>query len=386
MSLQAAQAADPSGLAVPALRLAALLDPAGHPDALWTQPPLLAYLSAHRTVSHGKSTSAGSSRVTADQAKETLRLLHRHALLIHDPRDEPRAVRVHALTARAVRDDIADTDLSRLATAAADALLGAWPDTDEQNTDMVVALRANTAALADHTADHLWRPEGHMVLFHAGISLCAAGLTDAAIGYWQSMVRDSERLLGSDHTDTLSARGNLASSYSHDGRVGEAIELRERVLADRERLLGPDHPDTINARANLATSYRHVGHADKAIELKERVLADRERLLGPDHPDTINARANLGTSYGETRHRRDEAIEMYERLVADLERLLGTDHLDTVAARAELADLYWLDARLMDAAALLKEVVADRERLLGLDHFDTVTATDDLDVLLDMLD
>ncbi|MGC9501669.1 tetratricopeptide repeat protein [Streptomyces sp. WG7] len=373
MSLRAVQAADPAGLAVPALRLAALLDPAGHPDALWTQPSLLAHLSAYRSVPRGKNTSAGSSRVTADQARQILRLLHRHALLIHDPRDEPRAVRVHAPTARAVRDGIADADLSCLATAAADALLGAWPDDDEQNTDLVVALRANTDALAGHTADHLWRPDGHLVLFQAGTSLYAAGLTGAAIGYWQRMVSASERLLGSDHTDTLSARGSLASCYWREGRVGEAIELREQVLADRERLLGPDHPDTLTARAHLATSYRYKGRVDEAIKLEERVLADRERLLGPDHPDTIEACGHLAISYSREGHA-GEAIELREQVLADRERLLGPDHPDTLTARAHLATSYRYKGRVDEAIELEERVVADRERVLGTDHPDTLTA------------
>ncbi|MFD8302991.1 tetratricopeptide repeat protein, partial [Streptomyces sp. NPDC059690] len=55
-----------------------------------------------------------------------------------------------------------------------------------------------------------------------------------------------------DHPDTLSARHNLAASYSDAGRIQDALELRERVLADRERILGEDHPATLSARHNLA--------------------------------------------------------------------------------------------------------------------------------------
>jgi hypothetical protein len=60
-----------------------------------------------------------------------------------------------------------------------------------------------------------------------------------------------------------------------------------------ERLLGPDHPDTLTARGNLAASYREAGRADQAIAIEERVAADMERLLGPDHPHTLTAKANL---------------------------------------------------------------------------------------------
>ncbi|MFE0730562.1 tetratricopeptide repeat protein, partial [Streptomyces antibioticus] len=57
--------------------------------------------------------------------------------------------------------------------------------------------------------------------------------------------------------------------------------------------LGPDHPDTLTARSNLAVSYSDAGRTQDALDLDERVLADMERLLGPDHPDTLTARAAL---------------------------------------------------------------------------------------------
>jgi len=62
---------------------------------------------------------------------------------------------------------------------------------------------------------------------------------------------DCARLLGDEHPDTLSARGNLAASYRRAGRTGEAISLQERVAADCARLLGDGHPDTAAAAAVL---------------------------------------------------------------------------------------------------------------------------------------
>ncbi|MFD8543431.1 tetratricopeptide repeat protein [Streptomyces sp. NPDC059649] len=69
--------------------------------------------------------------------------------------------------------------------------------------------------------------------------------------------------------------------------------MRERVLADFERVLGPDHPDTLTARNNLANSYSDAGRVQEALDLRERVLADFERVLGPDHPAVLTARNNL---------------------------------------------------------------------------------------------
>ncbi|MFF3400431.1 tetratricopeptide repeat protein [Streptomyces sp. NPDC002659] len=369
LALDAVRAGDTTGLALPTLRIAALLDPAGHPHTFWSTPPVLDYLTHHRTP----PTTAQMSGATPDQAHTALRLLHRYALLTCDTRAEPRAVRIHALTARAVRENTPTPDLPRLATTAAGALLHAWPDPDQTHPELAAALRANTDALADHTLDHLWHPQGHPLLYRAGNSLLNAGLAASATAYWQDMATDSERLLGGDHPDTLTARANLAASYRQAGRTGEAVAIEERVLADRERLLGGDHPDTLTARANLAASYQQAGRTAEAVAIKERVVADSERLLGGDHPDHLTARANLAVSYQQA-GRIGEAIELLERVVADSERLLGGDHRSTLTARANLAVSYWQAGRIGEAVAIEERVVADSERLLGGDHPSTLTA------------
>ena len=62
----------------------------------------------------------------------------------------------------------------------------------------------------------------------------------------------AERVLGTDHPNTLASRNNLASAYQAAGRTAEAIPLLEQTLADCERVLGTDHPVTLASRNNLA--------------------------------------------------------------------------------------------------------------------------------------
>ncbi|MFF0561509.1 tetratricopeptide repeat protein, partial [Streptomyces sp. NPDC004266] len=384
LSLDAARNTEPTGLAEPVLRLAAMLDPAGHPHALWTTPAAIDYLTAHRTPPTADTITEKQGaedeqapKVTPEQVHAALRALHRYALLTCDTRAEPRAVRVHALTARAVRETTPAPSLPGLATAAADALLHTWPDPDQPHRDLAAALRTNTDTLAGHAHDVLWHPDGHPVLYRAGSSLLNAGLTASAIAYWHHMTISSERLLGIDHPDTLTTRGNLAVSYRDAGRTAEAIEIGEQVVADRERILGNDHPDTLTARSNLATCYRDAGRRAEAIEIEEQVVADRERLLGIDHPDTLLARGNLATSYWDA-GRTAEAMEIEERVVADRERLLGIDHPDTLLARGNLATSYRQLGRTAEAIEIGEQVVADRERILGNDHPDTLLARSNL--------
>ncbi|MFE2058670.1 tetratricopeptide repeat protein [Streptomyces sp. NPDC059446] len=197
--------------------------------------------------------------------------------------------------------------------------------------------------------------------------------TDEALAPAEQALAESERVLGPDHPDTLTARADLALSYGELGRHDEATLLQERVVADYERILGPDHPDTLTARAYLAFSYGELGRHDEATLLQERVVVDSERILGPDHPDTLTARTDLAYSYEEA-GRMNEAIALEESVLADSERVLGPDHPDTLTARTDLAFSYEEAGRIDEAIALQEHVLADRERVLGPDHPDTLTA------------
>ncbi|MFG2051504.1 tetratricopeptide repeat protein [Micromonospora sp. NPDC048935] len=361
LALDAADRASPIGLARPALALAAVLSPDGHPDELWKTTAVTGYLS-----------DQVDRPVTADQSGTALRTLHRYGLLTHTPADGPRAVRVHALTARASRE-ASTIDPSTVAHTAAAALLQLWPENDHATPELVYALRANTSTLAGLAGDLLWRPDGHSLLYRAGDSLLRWGLNALAVDHWHRMVDDAVRVLGDDHPDTITAWANLATSYRQAGRTDEAIPIEEKVVKDRSRVSGDDHPHTITARANLAASYWQAGRTDEAITIEEKVLKDVVRLLGDDHPHTITARANLAASYRQA-GRTDEAITIMEKVVDDAVRVLGDDHPHTITARANLATSYQQAGRTDEATTITENVLDDRRRVLGDDHPSTITA------------
>ncbi|MFG2631713.1 tetratricopeptide repeat protein [Streptomyces sp. NPDC048473] len=375
LSLDAAQHTEPVGLARPALLLAAHLDPVGHPHTLWTTPAVLAHLTDHR-ASPPADVRPGEP-VTAEHAEAALRVLHRYALISSDRRQECRAVRIHALTARAVRETTPANTLHALAQAAADALMHIWPDPDQPDPGLAAALRSNTDLLHRHTGDHLWHPEGHPALFRASESLLDAGLTSAGIVSWQELAAISRRILSPEHANTLSARHYLAISYAQAGRLAQAIPLIEAVLADRERLLGTQHTDTLTTRGNLASAFWQAGRTDEAITLAEAVLADRERLFGTRHPDTLSARNNLASALGQA-GRTDEAITLQEAVLADREQILGHHHPDTLATRHSLAGSYGEAGRTHEALALAEAVLADSEQVLGHHHPDTLVTRSNL--------
>jgi Tetratricopeptide repeat len=65
------------------------------------------------------------------------------------------------------------------------------------------------------------------------------------------------------------------------------------LLPDHTRVLGPDHPDTLTTRGNLARWTGEAGHPEQARQLSADLLLDHERVLGPDHPKTLATRHNL---------------------------------------------------------------------------------------------
>jgi tetratricopeptide (TPR) repeat protein len=102
-----------------------------------------------------------------------------------------------------------------------------------------------------------------------------------------------ERILGSDHPATLTARNNLASAYQAAGQIAEAIPLYEQALTDCDRVWGDTYLGTMAGRTNLASAYVSAGRTPEATRLYERVLADSTRALGADHPITKGVRESL---------------------------------------------------------------------------------------------
>ncbi|MDT3442157.1 tetratricopeptide repeat protein [Pseudofrankia sp. BMG5.37] len=413
LTLEAANTAEPAGLARPALALAAVYDPAGHPDTLWTTTAITDYLAAHRTDGAGQP-------ITAGQARKALRLLDRYGLLTHTPTDGARAVRIHALTARAAREAQPDGQ-EALAKAAADALLAVWPTLDG-DTVLAQVLRANTDALHATAPDALWQAEGHSVLFRAATSLGNVGLVTAATDQYRRLADIAAHRSGSDHSSSLIARGNLARWQGMTGDAAGAATSFEALLADFLRVLGPSHPGTLTTRGYLANWQGEAGNAaGAATALKallpdllfvlgpyhsgtlatrsdlarwrgmagdavgaakafKKLLTDRLRLLDPKHPDILVNRGHLAYWRGEAGDAVG-AVEAFEELLPDCVEVLGPDHPDTLTTRSYLTR--WRGeagnaAGAAEAFEAFEKLLTDRLRILGPDHPETLTARSNL--------
>jgi tetratricopeptide (TPR) repeat protein len=204
-----------------------------------------------------------------------------------------------------------------------------------------------------------------------------AGQLDRAIALHEDNLARRQHVLGTDAADTLTSRGNLASACANAGQLDRAIALHKQNLADRERILGEEHPDTIEERNNLAYSYLAAGNIAPAIQLFHQALRGREHTLGSDHPETLKTRSNLAAAYANS-GRNDEAIMLDEYTFACRERILGPDHPDTLRSEGNLAFHHWRANRLDKAITLGEHNLASRQRVLGPDHPHSLTACNNL--------
>ena len=223
LALEQADRLDQRGVPTPLLGLLSVLDPAGVPIAVLATTAVTEYLS---------TAVAGDAVVTGERVLAAFACARLQGLAAGAGAGDAAVVQVHGLVQAAVRARTADW--GPVIRAAAAGLLQAWPETDD-DAALAMALRANVAALRRHGEDELWSTGDPELLFRCGQSWQEAGLTGAAVTYYQELADEARARLGPEHPSTVLAELRLARAYRMAGRTDVALPLAQRVLADAER-------------------------------------------------------------------------------------------------------------------------------------------------------
>ena len=77
-------------------------------------------------------------------------------------------------------------------------------------------------------------------------------------------------------------------------RLVEAEPLWRETLAKRRRVLGDDHSSTLTSVANLGQLLLELGKLDEAAPLHREAMDRSRRVLGDDHPTTLSTIDNMG--------------------------------------------------------------------------------------------
>jgi hypothetical protein len=102
---------------------------------------------------------------------------------------------------------------------------------------------------------------GSHLAYWTGKAGDAAGARDQCAALLPVLVE----VLGSEHPDTLAARGNLARWTGVAGDAAGARDQCAALLPVRERVLGAEHPVTLATRAGLAYWTEHAEHRSSTI-------------------------------------------------------------------------------------------------------------------------
>ena len=219
ISIKAADTrSEPPGLARPAARLAAVLDPAGHPDNLWITTAVAGYLDASlRSPRTGQSAPAGhqsspcpskqrgACQHGCGQGQMVMRLLHLYCIVTHDHvGDLPGIVRMHTLTQRAVIEGESDIGTITIArNAAADAIDEVWPD-EPSGIDLEKSLLANAQILISGSSGRaLVHPNVHKLYYLIANSLRITAHFEEEIDFLKRVLHVCIQELGPDHRSTL---------------------------------------------------------------------------------------------------------------------------------------------------------------------------------------
>jgi tetratricopeptide (TPR) repeat protein len=363
LSVEHAGELAPGNSAQACLALAALLDGHGIPLSVFDSQTARAYLVG----------AMRSGERAAEPADVALTALEQAGLLTVDRHASPPMVRIPPAMQHAIQLAMLPEMLEQAGQAAAGALLDAWP-ASRADAPAVQGLRSGVTYLLRATGGLLWTDGCHPVLFRAGQSLDDASLTGPAVDYWSELAIIAGQLLAPGHPDSLVIVEHLANAYVAAGRVPEAVAWYERILADWSRALGSDHTRTLSVRVSLGRILVAAGRPADATGVLTAALADAEHAYGVGHPECAAIRDELAATYRAVGQLGD-ATRLYQLILGERERALGSRHPDTMGTRQLLADAYLADGRSKEAISQFKRVIADRQRAQGQNHPDTLRAS-----------
>jgi tetratricopeptide (TPR) repeat protein len=200
----------------------------------------------------------------------------------------------------------------------------------------------------------------------AGTYLAQGKITEA-VKLREEVLEKMRKIFGEEHPDTSTIMHNLASTYAAQGKMTEAARLQEEVLEKRRKILGEEHPDTLTTMHNLASTYWAQGKTTEAARLQEEVLEKRRRILGEEHPGNLNTMHNLASIY-RAQGKMTEAARLEEEVLEKRRNILGEEHPDTLHSMHNLASTYAAQGKMTEAARLEEEVLEKRRKILGEEH------------------
>jgi TolA-binding protein len=201
---------------------------------------------------------------------------------------------------------------------------------------------------------------------------------DEAEPLFRQSIQQREKVLGTEHRDTLDSQYWLAKTLYRQQKYDEVEQLFRQLVQQREKLLGPKHKDTLNSKYWLArTLCQQQGKSDEAEQLLRQLVQQREKVLGIEHKNTLYSKYWLARTLYEQHGKSDETEQLLRQVVQRQEKVLGVEHKDTLYSKNWLArTLYQQRGKSDEAEQLLRQLVHQQEKVLGTEHEATLASNE----------
>jgi tetratricopeptide (TPR) repeat protein len=279
----------------------------------------------------------------------------------------------------------AGSQASRLARAV--RVLGALPIDLHRIPGM-----EDIAVLEDHLAEGV-EPNVNLddpmvdfpTLAASAARLVRDGRLAEALQVRQRLCRLALVFLGEEHRDTATYINALARVYYDLGDFATARRTFQRAVHLRSTHQGPDHTDTAISLGGLGRVLEALGDYTEAVTCHRRAAAIMERQQGPSHPHTGVNLTDLGCAL----HAMGDyqgARECHERSLAISREFDGEQDPNTAIALGNLAGVLESMGEFDAARSMDEESLAILESAHGPEHADTAWALNNLGSLLLMLE
>ena len=217
-------------------------------------------------------------------------------------------------------------------------------------------------------------------LMTQAITLEQQGKVDEAIALRESASELCERVVGAENFVCVLNLPPLASLYKRKGDLPRAETVYLRELSIRAKMQGPEHPDLAKPLDALGIIY--LGREDfaQAEATFKRALAIQEKILGAEHPALARTLYFLSATYSR-RSDYARAEPLLKRALSIQEKVAGPESFDVAATLNNLASLYQETGNYEQAESLFLRSIAIYEKLYGPDHPEVATPLNSLATL-----
>lgn len=233
------------------------------------------------------------------------------------------------------------------------------------STDVAAAESAFRRAVAIAEAPGSGIPPTQLLKMRSSLALTLMrqGRPQEAEPLARAVVRESIRVRGAGHPDTLVARQHLLTSFAMQGKAEEALEGSVPLLNAMEARFGRDHRFTLALRSTRFESYSALGRYTDAAREAERVWQGAATQAGPQSHQALVGQIDYASALCRTDQSRRAGAIAQDALAA-VRDAFGTDYPLTHSIRYFTAECLIVDRRFAEAGALLDGL--DRSKVAEL--------------------